>query len=280
MLMPLTTVSSPTPYDEISRRVFCGDALCFTAGGDALINAAQALCREVFATKTPTQAHRLYDREEFFSRAATLQQTFNSAPYKALFADWLRQIGINTTPLCWDMLGLRIAPPIATHGGGWRSSIGAHRDTWGTAIQSQINWWAPIWRLANGRTMAFFPDYWQHPLANTTAEWSFEKYLTVRKQTPAGHAVSYPSAPRALEQPITPPALVNMEVGQVLAFSSAHLHASVPNRTALTRFSLEIRTIPKDCVQQDNGAPNVDCASAPPLYRLFRRIADNQKLTD
>ena len=276
--LPLQQIASPISYATISKRAFHGDILCFNNGGKQLLSAARALCRKSFATATPTKAHYLYQRDEFFARAAEAQKIFNTALYKALFAEWLSEIGVDVSPLYWDMLGLRISPPVATHGGGWRSHIGAHRDTWGTGIQSQINWWAPIWPLANNRTMAFYLEYWKKALTNTTDDWSFEAYLTARKQTPAGHAVDYPSAPRALENPTSPPTLVRMSCGQLLAFSSAHLHASVTNSSLLTRFSLEIRTVSQSVTRTDNGAPNVDCTSEPPLFRLFRSAANNEKL--
>ena len=265
------------PYPALARRAFAGEALLFAGANAGLVAAARKLCRRVFATPAPARAHLLYNKDEFFNRAGAAQQEFNTAPYKALFADWLRGVGIDPAPLYWDMLGLRIAPPVATHSGGWRSHIGAHRDTWGAGIQSQINWWAPLWPLARGRTMAFFLDYWQKPLANSTANWSFEAYLAERKKTPPGRAVAYPSAPRALAQPNAPPSLVNMACGELLAFSSAHLHASVPNNTALTRFSLEIRTFSEADIGKPTGAPNVDCESSPPLWRLFRGATDNRK---
>lgn len=282
----LITAVAPLPYASVAARVFDGELLKFNCGGrasgtSALLRAARALCREVFSTARPATAHRLYEGEDFFVRAARAQKEFNTAPYKKLFAEWLNAAGAapDTDELYWDTLGLRIAPPVATHGGGWRSSIGAHRDTWGTAVQSQINWWAPIFPLADGRTMCFYPDYWRRPLANSTSDWSFKDYLESRKKTPAGKATPYPSAPRALAEPDSPPQLVRLRCGELLAFSSAHLHASVPNRTQLTRFSLEIRTVSAAHINSGDGAPNTDCASTPPLYRLFRSIADEQPLS-
>ena len=76
--------------------------------------------------------------------------------------------------------------------------IHPHRDTWGVNIYSQLNWWSPLFDLEANRTFQFFPDYWQKPIKNTTAEWSLKKYLEAKKQAPTGAQISYPSAPECL----------------------------------------------------------------------------------
>ena len=71
----------------------------------------------------------------FFERAAAAQKEFNTAPYRAIFADCLTEIGLSTNGLFRDTLGLRIAPPVKTHEGGFRSNVAIHRDTWGSGLQ-------------------------------------------------------------------------------------------------------------------------------------------------
>ena len=271
-----TAVDAALNYAEIGRRVFDGDILIFgadsPAGGAPLLRAARKLCRETFETSAPQKAHRLFPRDEFLARAAQAQKTFNTDPYRALFADWLRALGIDAAVLLWDTLGLRIAPPTQTHSGGFRSTTPVHRDTWGTGIQTQINWWAPIYPLSPRRTMAFFPDYWQKPLANTTAEWSFEEYMKNRRRNMQnGKAADYPSVPQATEQPTSSPVPLMMQCGELAAFSAAHLHCSIANRTDMTRYSFEIRTL--NPTHECAGAPNADCHSHPPLVRLFKPVA-------
>ena len=145
---------------------------------------------------------------------------------------------------------------------------------WGAAMQAQINWWSPVWPLAAKRTMGFYPSYWSRPLENTTGQWRFADFLAARKKCAPGEAAAYPSAPKPLQQPNESPVPVLINVGDLLVFSSAHLHSSIANQTALTRFSLEIRTISGDDLRTKRGAPNVDCQSHPPLCRLFRGIID------
>lgn len=281
--METSEVGECLSYDDISARVYGGEVLRFDGGGDALIQAARTLCREVFETKSIEKAHEQFTRREFLLRAGKAQEEFNTEPYKRRFADWLAHIGIDTGgDIYWDTLGLRIAAPVQSHSGGFRSHVGVHRDTWGSGIQAQINWWAPLMPLTYQRTLAFYPEYWQQPLQNTTATWSFKKYLAARRTVRAeGRAAAYPPAPKNTAEPVTPPHLVRPGCGQLLAFSAAHLHSSVTNCTDRTRYSLEIRTVRAQHIHDRHGAPNVDCESHPPLYQLFRALGDNtRKLSD
>ena len=41
-------------------------------------------------------------------------------------------------------------------------------------MYAQVNWWTPIRPLAAERTIAFYPAYWDRPLANTSADWRLE----------------------------------------------------------------------------------------------------------
>ena len=279
--MPVNPINKHLNYDAVGERVYRGEVLLFTGGGQRLLRMARTLCRRVFATPDIEKAHEKYSGEQFLLRAAEAQEAFNQSAYKYCFADWLKHLGIAVdNDIYWDTLGLRIAPPVQhrSAGGGFRSHVNVHRDTWGSGIQAQINWWAPITPLAYKRTMAFYPHYWTQPLKNTTDCWSFADYMKARREAKAsGKAASYPSVPRNTEQPHTPPHLIKPHCGQLLAFSSAHLHSSVLNRTGHTRFSLEIRTVRRQHILAGKGAPNVDCYSEPPLYQLFHSAVDNKR---
>ncbi len=230
----------------------------------------------------PPFAHREYSRAEFLRRAETAQRRVNSAECKPLFAAALDAAGATKKNLFWDTLGLRVAPPLLGaddwNRRGFRSHVAVHRDTWGAGFQAQMNWWTPVWPLAARRTMGFYPSYWTRPLPNTSAEWSFREFLASRKRASGGRAAAYPSAPRALSEPDENAAPLMMHPGELLCFSSAYLHCSIPNATSLTRFSLEIRTLHLDDLRKRRGAPNADNAGADLLAGLFSAVADGAPL--
>ena len=278
---PVSNLSS----EQIRERVFKGELLSFSPPSmRKYVSHVKKIIYHSFDCEKPTYAHILYDREEFLQRAEVAQNVVNGDESKSLFAQVLNDSGMPSDNLFWDTLGLRVAPPVRNpeelKHRGFRSHVGVHRDTWGAGFQAQINWWAPVWPVAMKRTMGFYPSYWQRPLENSTAQWSFKEFLKSRKNAKPGHAASYPSAPAALKEPDEFALPFLMPVGSLACFSSAHLHGSITNSTSLTRFSLEIRTLHLNDLKNDNGAPNVDNQSQHLLTGLYAAVSDGRPLKE
>ncbi|GMQ90373.1 MAG: hypothetical protein BMS9Abin10_0744 [Gammaproteobacteria bacterium] len=68
--------------------------------------------------------------------------------------------------------------------------------------------------------------------------------------------------------------------GDLLCFSGAHLHASVPDESGRARFSIETRTVNFDDLRDSYGAPNVDGEGAEKMVRWFCHIEDDRVLAD
>ena len=166
----------------------------------------------------------------------------------------------------WDWLHLRIQPHQDFTEAG---SLGYHRDTWSSNIDAQTNWWTPVLPITRERTIALYPAYWSRALANTSASWDLER---VREM---------PLVPRPCE-PVNADSEVRIviEPGDLLCFSGAHLHASVPNTSGATRFSVEVRTVAAIDVQAGRGARNVDGEAPCVAWRWFRGITSSASLAD
>jgi hypothetical protein len=176
----------------------------------------------------------------------------------------------------WDKFVVRVAPAKNEFGYREASRIGVHRDTWGTNIHQQINWWAPISSIEKTNTMVFFPEYFDKPVKNSTATWDLNIYLENRKKGD----FSYPSAPELLEDlpenlKIWP---VTIKPGEILCFSGSHLHSSSKDKSENTRFSYEIRTICQNDLDEKNEAPNVDCELQWQFPKIFRNMKDNSPM--
>lgn len=68
------------------------------------------------------------------------------------------------------------------------------------------------------------------------------------------------------------------EPGDLLCFSGAHLHASVPNTTGVARFSVEVRTADVGDVAESRGAPNPDGEAPRVASDWFRHVRDGTPL--
>ena len=196
---------------------------------------------------------------------------------KELFRAALEHVGVAGERSYWDSIRLRVVPPIEGGGGLQIGRIGVHRDTWGSNVLQQTNWWTTLRPLSDERTIVFYPRYWERPIANTSAEWDLD---AVRERRRRGERVEeLPIVPEPTE-PVDRESELRMvvEPGDFLCFSGAHLHASVPNTSTETRYSVELRTVYAGDLASDRGAPNLDGrAPAVPLH-WFRSMTDGTPL--
>ncbi len=200
----------------------------------------------------------------------------NQKTLKDLFKSFLTDIGFNKGKTYWDKFVVRIAPASDKFKPRENSRIGIHRDTWGTNIHQQINWWAPINDLDVKNTLIFYPDYFSKKVRNSTASWDLNVYLEKRKQ----NDFSYPSAPELLESLATDIKTlpITIEPGEILCFSGSHLHSSTKEKSLKTRFSYEIRTVCMDDIESNIQAPNIDCDLKWQFPKIFRHVETNSQL--
>ena len=218
--------------------------------------------------------HHLDNCEEISS---TLVTNLKKIPeFKKLFKIFIKEINFFHENSYWDQFRVRVAPAQNKFSYREASRINSHRDTWGTNIHQQINWWAPISSISETNTMIFYPDYFSKPVKNSTSTWDLNTYLEHRKR----EDFSYPSAPQLLEELPRDANVqsVNIEPGEILCFSGCHLHSSSKEESDNTRFSYEIRTICQDDLDNRREAPNTDCDLQWQFPKIFRNIDDNSPL--
>lgn len=228
----------------------------------------------------PVNIQEVLSKTPFLAATCQAQAKFSqNKALRQLFFKVLSECGVELPQCYYDHFSLRIIPFAKQHSGAKRSAIAHHRDTWGSNIHCQQNWWAPIFNLTEERTIAFYPDYWHKPIANTTSSWSFEKLKASRETVLPERSISYPMAPNVTEKvDETNMIKVLLQPGDVLNFSSAHLHASVPNTSNATRYSVEMRTINLNDLHSGLQASNLDNAGKSPMYSWFKNIITKKQL--
>lgn len=269
------------PLDDERRRelVYGGDLLVFKMVEPMAEFCAltDGLIREELGTRDPTRAQFETERDAYLAKIEALQKRFREhAEARRLFSAALERVGVDLGRTCWDWLYLRVLPSGGEYASGRAAKLGFHRDTWASNVYSQTNWWAPMYPITPGRSLAFYPNYWEKPLKNTSGGWDLEE---VRARRRAGEPVALVPEPDERVDIASELRLV-IEPGDLLCFSGAHLHASVPNWTDLTRFSVEVRTVDTGDAALDRGAPNVDGAAPRVALDWFRRLRDGVPLTE
>lgn len=280
--MKLIYLDHPISDSQRSALLFSGHLLVHTQSQYMLelIEFTKTLLTKNFEGLDPVSAQKSLTRSPFLAASCNAQIEFrNSSKARQLFFKALAECGVNLTTSFFDHFPLRVVPFAQQHTGAHRSAIGHHRDTWGSNIHCQQNWWAPIFELTKQRTIAIYPDYWQQPIANTTETWCFKQYLAKRNNSPLERSVAYPSAPSVVGKVNEKNAMkLVIKPGELLNFSSAHLHASVPNTSTATRYSVEMRTISIADIETNHHAPNLDNKGREPMYSWFKNMSTNKKL--
>jgi hypothetical protein len=233
----------------------------------------------------PIEIHRYVEHEELAPRLAAIQRDYaRSSEMKKLWRGLFEAAGLDLEDTARDRLVLRFQ--VHSDAGTtlpWARStatVGFHRDTWGTNIPAQVNWWAPVWPITEGRTFAIHPAMWNVHIDNNSAQFDLADVMQRLRTAPGtlgpGQLAPRPLRPLDAEDGVP----VVIEPGEIIAFSSAHAHVGVPNHTGLTRVSLETRTVSIADVRAGRGAPNVDGRGRWAAPGMFHRLSDGRALNE
>ncbi|WP_315982620.1 hypothetical protein [Aliamphritea spongicola] len=156
--MDIIQLDQPISDAERAALLFAGHLLVYRQrpAMQRMIAYTRELLEDELQGLDPVTVQKHLSREEFLERVGAVQTRFRtSEDAKLIFFDVLRECGVTTEECYYDHFPLRVVPFDATHNGAHRAAIGHHRDTWGSNVQCQQNWWAPVFSLEAERTIAF-----------------------------------------------------------------------------------------------------------------------------
>jgi Phytanoyl-CoA dioxygenase (PhyH) len=233
-----------------------------------LLEAARSVDRRLAAVPDPPDEAAIDELQ---------REVRTDARTKELFRAALEHVGVDAARSYWDSIYLRVVPPIEPDAEREIGRIGFHRDTWSSNVLQQTNWWATMRPLSADRTIAFYPGYWSRPIANTSADWDLDEIRALRRSGKRDEDIAIvpePSEPVDTSSELR----IVVEPGDLLCFSGAHLHASVPNVSDQTRVSVELRTVSLDDLARGRGAPDVDGRAPKVPLEWFRSMEDGSPL--
>ena len=229
-----------------------------------LVDRVQAILTRTFETDEPSIAERHLSASCFRRLAMRARGTVAAdAMVSRHWWDTLAAIGYRREATWLDQIRLRVVPSRDDIDHPRLQTVPPHRDTWGSGIMAQVNWWLPLYPLADARTMLLWPEAFRRPVANTSGEWNFDAFRN-------GNQRDYPLLPVACSPPVSPGVPVRIEPGQLLGFSAAHLHAGVSDGSEGTRLGVDTRSVWEPDHSAGRGAPNVDGAGKAEMWRWFR----------
>ena len=265
--LPFTVWEPGTPPEALSDAVFAGRLVVFAglAPVAAIGARARRLVETAFGPGDPEEAEARLPATVFRKTVAEARRRVRADP--EIDRHWrslMRHMGYADGDLHRDRVRLRVVPSRPEAAGRFVRPLAAHRDSWGSGFACQINWWMPLHPLAPTRTMVLWPALFDAPVANTAADWDYDTLLS-------GRVSGYPLLPVATAMPEAAPLPIILGPGALLAFSAAHLHASLTDGSGRSRLSLDTRTVWAPDVAAGRGAPDVDGAGRPPRWDMFDR---------
>lgn len=273
-------ISLNCKHNDVERReaLFTGDLLLYSnrPALAALCDHARTHIDESLGPDPETAQFRL-DVTDFVAKAGPLKSRFtNDRVTKELVRAILDEFGCDLGETYFDVPRLRVVTSDGYLTAGVGYAYKAHRDTWYSSPSCQVNWWAPVFALTEERSLAFYPRVWDRPVPNSSADFDYDEWCRVGRAQ-AGSQVKADTRKHPLPLEALDPSdelRVTIGAAEMVLFAGAHLHATVPNSSGLTRFSFDFRTVNEQDLRAGAGAPNVDGSARGTTLGDFLRASD------
>jgi hypothetical protein len=271
--------------EERRRRLFLGDVIVYTHIPEvaAFAEFTRSLVTDALGSDATT-VHTRRSSEELADVLIDFKPKFIHHPESiANVRRIVTALGAGEDKLYADVPKLRTAFPRGGLSTGIAYAFQAHRDTWYAAPRAQVNWWMPVWPAAENNIMEFFPRWFGREIPNNSGDYNYYVANAWRSRIKdfSGHkdmrVHPAPTEPFGADEPritVVPP------VGGIMLFSGDQLHASIPNTSAATRYSIDFRTVHIDDVRDGSGAPCADVRCVGTALRDFHRLSDLAELTE
>jgi hypothetical protein len=271
---------------ERRRRLFGGDVLVYTHVPEVAAFAAHTreMITELFAPHDPLSIQTVHSPEQLADMLIEFKPRWIHDPRSMDHVRGIaRALGCELAKIHADVPKLRTAFPQGGLSTGIAYAFQAHRDTWYAAPKAQLNWWMPVWPVAENNIMEFYPHGFGAQVENNSGDYDYYLANTWRgniKDFSGGTDARVHPAPvhgvpaDATRLTVVPP------LGGIMLFSGDQLHASIPNTSGMTRYSIDFRTVHVDDVHGGVGAPVADVACTGTALRDFKRMTDGAPFTE
>lgn len=272
--------------DERRRRIFAGDIVVYThvPAVAGFAGFARGLITDVFAPDVPTAVHESRSPDELADILIDFKPKFIHHPDSMGHLQRITTaLGATPDQVYADVPKLRTAFPSGGLSTGIAYAFQAHRDTWYGAPPQQVNWWLPVWPAAPNNVMEFYPRRFGTTIENNSSAYNYyvaNAWRSRIKDFSGGTDVRVHPAPVPGLPDDEPRLCLIPPVGGIMLFSGDQLHATIPNTSAVTRYSIDFRTVHASDLHTGHGAPRVDVECVGTALRDFHRLTDGEGFTD
>lgn len=249
----------------------------------ALCELAWQMIQEAFHPVQPERAQFEMPVEDFVAIISKLKPAFTHHPKaKQILRDLFEETGCDPEMIYFDVPKLRIVSSDGYLTSGMGYAYKAHRDIWYACPQSQINWWTPIRPITERSGLVFHQNVFDRPVENNSDDFDAYRWNADGRKNAAKFINSDPRPHPHYSGPadqLDRLVLVG-QPGSLTLFSAQQLHATVPNDSGQTRFSIDFRTVHKADIEAGRGAALTDNRSTGTTLRDFLRSTDQAPFAD
>ncbi|HET7305230.1 MAG TPA: hypothetical protein VFJ12_11870 [Segeticoccus sp.] len=276
-------VDSALPDAARRTRLYAGDLFVVTSSPAVadFVDFTRSMVEEAFHPLDPETAQHEMQVDAYATVLAELKPAFIHHPEsKRHLRAILTEQGCDPKLTYFDVPRLRTSTSDDYLTTGIAYAFHPHRDTWYSAPMMQVNWWLPVYETVPENVVAFHPAYFDNGIDNGSEHYNYYEWnRDSRRRAASQIGKDTRQQPKPQEEiDLDPQIRPVAPVGGAMIFSGAQLHSSVPNTSGRTRISVDFRTVHREDVEANRGAPNVDSRCTGTTMRDYLRVHDLERL--
>lgn len=268
-------VDPDLPAEQLRQKLYEGNLVILTrlqAVADFVAYTRDQLT-QLFAPHDPEHAHEHFDPAEMAKMLGPWKPSFIHADMsKKLVCEIITAAGLPAEDTHYDVPKPRTSFPVGHLTTGVAFAFPWHRDVWYSAPAQQLNWWLPIYPAREDNSMSFDLPSFDRQVPNSSDTFDYYRNNAKRLTTATQIRKETQARPGAIDHAPVNNLVVLPAPGEILLFSGAQLHTSIPNTSGRARYSVDFRTVDARDLERGRGAPLVDAACTGTAIRDFHNV--------
>jgi hypothetical protein len=281
--MPSILTDPDIPAEELRQRLYAGDLIILTRLPrlDELVRYVRAELTDLFAPHDPQRVHEHIGPAEMAKiLSAWKPRWIHAERSRELVRAVIAEAGFDPEHTHYDVPKPRTSFPQGHLTSGIAFAFPWHRDVWYSAPAQQINWWLPVFPVRETNAMSFDLASFANEVPNTSGNFDYYENNARRFGTAKSPGKESQSRPGAIDHHAAVDVIPLPAPGEVLLFSGAQLHTSIPNTSGLSRYSVDFRTVDTRDLMVGCGAPLADAWCTGTAIRDFVSVKDESPFAE
>jgi hypothetical protein len=275
--MPALLTNPDIPAADLRQRLYSGDLIILThlRSLAEFVGYLRAELTELFAPHDPERVHEHVDKAAMAKLLGDWKPRWIHAERsREMVRAIIAEAGFEPEYTHYDVPKPRTSFPVGHLTTGIAFAFPWHRDVWYSAPAQQVNWWLPVFPVRESNAMSFDLASFGRPVPNTSGDFDYYENNSRRLSTAKSVGRETQARPAAIGHAPSLDVIPLPAPGELLLFSGAQLHKSIPNTSGLARYSVDFRTVDTRDLQEGCGAPVADADCAGTAIRDFVRVKD------